>query len=54
MDLKRCSYRKVFCLEESPDLNGKTYKNGQYPIVDLNFELIYPEHLVFKTKITTT
>ena len=42
---------KFFVLEESPDLNGKTYKmQGQYPIVDLNFEMIYPEHLVFKTK----
>ena len=42
---------KFFVLEEAPDLNGKTYKmQGQYPIVDLNFELIYPEHLVFKTK----
>lgn len=42
---------KFFVLEETPDLNGKTYKmQDQYPIANLNFELIYPKHLIFKTK----
>jgi Domain of Unknown Function with PDB structure (DUF3857) len=42
---------KFYILEEMPDLNGKTYKmQDEYPIANLNFELIYPEHLIFKTK----
>ncbi|TRX39778.1 DUF3857 domain-containing protein [Flavobacterium restrictum] len=42
---------KFYILEENPDLNGKTYKmQDEYPIANLNFELIYPEHLIFKTK----
>ena len=42
---------KIFVLEETPELNGKTFKmQDDLPIMDINFELIYPNHLVFKTK----
>ena len=42
---------KIFVLEEMPELNGKTFKmQDDLPIMDINFELIYPNHLVFKTK----
>lgn len=42
---------RILILEEIPELNGKTFKmQDEYPIADLNFELIYPEHLIFKTK----
>ncbi|WP_333810485.1 DUF3857 domain-containing protein [Flavobacterium sp.] len=42
---------KIFVLEESPELNGKTLKmQDDLPIMDIYFELIYPNHLVFKTK----
>jgi hypothetical protein len=48
---KEAVIEKFYLLEETPDLNGKTYKmQDQYPIANLNFELIYPEHLIFKTK----
>jgi hypothetical protein len=51
MDLKGAVIEKFF-VWKSLDLNGKTYKmQGQYPIGDLNFELIYPEHLVLKLKL---
>jgi Domain of Unknown Function with PDB structure (DUF3857) len=41
----------IFIIEESPELNGKTIKmQDEYPIVNLDFELIYPKHLSFKTK----
>ncbi|RZJ75654.1 MAG: DUF3857 domain-containing protein [Flavobacterium sp.] len=41
----------IFVLEESPELNGQTIKmQSEYPIVKNTFELIYPEHLKFKTK----
>lgn len=40
-----------YILEEAPEVEGKTYKlQDKYPILDLNFQLIYPEHIVFKTK----
>ena len=43
---------KVFILEEFPTLNGKTFRmQSDIPIVQANFELIYPKHLVFKTKV---
>jgi hypothetical protein len=42
---------KLCILQETPELDGKTIKmQSQYPIAELNFELIYPSHLVFKTK----
>uniref|UniRef100_UPI0040471AA1 DUF3857 domain-containing protein n=1 Tax=Flavobacterium sp. TaxID=239 RepID=UPI0040471AA1 len=42
---------KIFVLEESPELNGKTFRmQDDLPIMDINFELIHPNHLVFKTK----
>ncbi|MEA9411996.1 MULTISPECIES: DUF3857 domain-containing protein [unclassified Flavobacterium] len=42
---------KLYILQETPELDGKTIKmQSQYPIAELNFELIYPVHLVFKTK----
>lgn len=41
----------LYILEEIPEIDGKTFKlQDQYPILDLTFELIYPEHAVFKTK----
>jgi len=42
---------KLYVLEESPEFTGQTIKiQDEYPIADLNFELIYPNYLVFKTK----
>lgn len=42
---------KIYVLEEKPELSGQTIKmQDEYPIVNLNFELIYPKHLIFKTK----
>lgn len=42
---------KLFVLEENPDLKGNTLKmQAEFPIANLDFELIYPKHLVFKTK----
>jgi len=42
---------RFYILQENPELEGKTFKlQGQYPILDLNFELIFPKHLAFKTK----
>ncbi|WP_333696714.1 DUF3857 domain-containing protein [Flavobacterium sp.] len=42
---------KLFLLEEIPELKGKTIKlQDEYPIVKASFELIFPEHLLFKYK----
>ena len=42
---------KIFVLSEMPELKGQTVKmQDEYPIAKLNFELIYPDHLIFKTK----
>lgn len=42
---------KLYVLEENPELTGQTIKmQDDYPIGNLNFELIYPNYLVFKTK----
>lgn len=42
---------KIYVLEERPELTGQTIKmQDEYPIANLNFELIYPDNLVFKTK----
>lgn len=42
---------KIFVLEEFPELNGKTFlMQDEYPIANINFELIYPNYLSFKTK----
>lgn len=42
---------RMYILEESPELDGKTYKlQDKYPILNLTFELIYPEYVIFKTK----
>ena len=42
---------KLFIIEQTPDLDGKTIKmQDEFPIASLNFELLYPKHLVFKTK----
>lgn len=42
---------KIYVLEERPELTGETIKmQDEYPISNLNFELIYPNHLIFKTK----
>lgn len=42
---------KLYILEERPEFTGQTIKmQDEYPIANLNFELIYPEYLVFKTK----
>ena len=42
---------KMYVLEESPEFTGQTIKmQDEYPIANLNFELIYPNYLVFKTK----
>jgi len=42
---------KIYVLEERPEFSGQTIKmQDEYPIANLNFELIYPNHLVFKTK----
>lgn len=42
---------KFFILQEVPDLDGNTIKiQDDYVIAKMTFELIYPEHLIFKTK----
>lgn len=42
---------KMYVLEESPEFTGQTIKmQDEYPIANLNLELIYPNYLVFKTK----
>ncbi|MES2575202.1 MAG: DUF3857 domain-containing protein [Bacteroidota bacterium] len=42
---------KIYVLQESPEFTGATIKmQDDYPIANLNFELIYPNYLVFKTK----
>lgn len=42
---------KIFLLEEAPELNGKTFRmQDDLPILNIDFELIHPNHLVFKTK----
>lgn len=42
---------KVFILEELPELKGKTIDfQSERPILKASFELIFPEHLVFKHK----
>jgi len=42
---------KIYVLEESPEFTGQTIKmQDEYPIANLNFELIYPNYLIFKTK----
>jgi hypothetical protein len=42
---------KIFVLQEMPELKGQTVKmQEKYPILNLNYELIYPSHLIFKTK----
>ena len=39
---------RMYILEENPEIDGKTFKlQTEYPILDLNFELIYPSHVVF-------
>lgn len=42
---------KLYVLEENPEFTGQTIKmQDEYPIGNMNFELIYPSYLVFKTK----
>lgn len=42
---------KIYVLQESPEFTGETVRmQDDYPIAKLNFELIYPNYLVFKTK----
>ena len=42
---------KLYVLEENPEFTGQTIKmQDEYPIGNINFELIYPSYLVFKTK----
>lgn len=42
---------KIYVIEEEPELEGRTLKmQDEYPIANLNLELIYPNFLVFKTK----
>jgi len=42
---------KIYVIEESPEFTGQTVKmQDEYPIVNLSFELITPNYLVFKTK----
>jgi hypothetical protein len=42
---------KIYVLEERPEFTGQTIKmQDEYPIANLNFELIYPNYLIFKTK----
>ena len=42
---------KIFVLAEMPELKGQTIKmQDEYPIAKLNFELVYPDHLIFKYK----
>ncbi|OYQ37200.1 hypothetical protein CHU92_08660 [Flavobacterium cyanobacteriorum] len=41
----------IFIREESPELKGQTVDmQSEYPIVKNTFQLIYPDHLKFKTK----
>lgn len=41
----------IFVLEENPELKGYTIKmQDEYPIAKSTFQLIYPDHLVFRTK----
>lgn len=43
---------KVFILQEYPTLNGKSFRmQSEIPTLNANFKLIYPKHLVFKTKV---
>lgn len=42
---------QLFLFEQTPDLNGKTiFMQGEVPIDEFDFSVIYPKHLVFKTK----
>lgn len=42
---------KIFVLQEMPELNGKSFKmQDDLPIMEINFELVHPNHLEFKTK----
>ena len=42
---------KLYVLQENPEFTGQTIKmQDDYPIANINFELIYPSYLVFKTK----
>lgn len=42
---------KIFILQENPEIKGYTIKmQNEYPIVKNSFQLIYPNHLFFKTK----
>lgn len=42
---------KIYVLQESPEFTGQTIKmQDEYPIANLNFELIHPNYLIFKTK----
>ncbi|MBC8644864.1 DUF3857 domain-containing protein [Flavobacterium lindanitolerans] len=42
---------KIFIIEEFPEVKGYTVKmQDEYPIVKSTFQLIYPEHLIFRTK----
>ncbi|MCW4467602.1 DUF3857 domain-containing protein [Flavobacterium sp. MFBS3-15] len=41
----------IFILEEEPELKGHTIRmQDEYPIAKGTFQLIYPDHLVFRTK----
>ena len=41
----------IFILEETPEIKGHTIKmQDEYPIAKSTFQLIYPDHLLFKTK----
>lgn len=42
---------KIFVLEEIPEIKGHSIKmQDEYPIAKNTFQLIYPDHLVFRTK----
>lgn len=42
---------KIFLIKEEPDLDGKIVRiQGEEPILHGSFELIYPNHLIFKYK----
>lgn len=42
---------QLYVLKEFPELDGKTIKmQDEYPILNTNFELIYPNFVKFKTK----
>jgi len=42
---------KIFILEENPEIKGYTVKmQNEYPIAKNSFQLIYPGHLLFRTK----